>query len=307
MGTTGHDHTGVPRGGETGGVDVDGAADELYRLAPEDFTARRDQLAGAMRAGGDRAGAASVRALRRPTTSAWLVNQLVHDDAPGLAALHDLAEALRAAQGALDAPELRQLAPRRHEVIAGLVERARQVAQAAGREVGGPVLEEVRRTLEAAVADVAADAAVRSGRLVAPLSYSGLGEVDLTGATAATARSAPPTSEPADAIRRRRQRSGEAGSAASAPGVRGDDAEAVLVTARRALEGAQAEDAQASEAADAAVARADELAQALDEAKRVAKEAKVAADRAAAARIAAEDRVTAAQRVRRQAEPEDRT
>ena len=52
-------------------------ADDLYRLAPEDFTAARDAAAKQARADGDRDGAAALKALRRPTVSAWLLNALV--------------------------------------------------------------------------------------------------------------------------------------------------------------------------------------------------------------------------------------
>ncbi|MCW2667516.1 MAG: hypothetical protein JWN57_2478, partial [Frankiales bacterium] len=51
--------------------------EDLYALPPEEFTAARDAAARQARADGDRAGAAALKALRKPTAPAHLVNLLV--------------------------------------------------------------------------------------------------------------------------------------------------------------------------------------------------------------------------------------
>jgi hypothetical protein len=165
-------------------VQLEEIAEELYGLLPEDFTAERDRRAGQLRAAGDREQAAAVKALRRPAVPAWLVNALVRHRAEDVEQVLALGESLRAAQAGLDAARLRELGRRRQDLLGVLRRQARDLAVELGRPVGATVLEEVEATLQAAVADQAAAEAVRTGRLTAPLSYAGFGEVDLTDAVA---------------------------------------------------------------------------------------------------------------------------
>ena len=52
------------------------ALDDLYAADPDTFVALRKQLVTDLRAAGDRAGANELKAARRPSTSAWALNQL---------------------------------------------------------------------------------------------------------------------------------------------------------------------------------------------------------------------------------------
>jgi hypothetical protein len=160
-------------------------AGELYGLPPAEFTAARDDRAGQARAAGDREAAAQIRKLTRPTLSAWLVNQLVRASGPLMSRLFELGQSLHDAQRQLDGDRLRELAVERRQVIAELMPEASRVAAAAGVAVSGSALDEVRATLEAALADADARAAVSAGQLTRPISYAGLGEVDLTSALVA--------------------------------------------------------------------------------------------------------------------------
>ena len=54
--------------------------DALYALPLERFTPERDALAKDLAADGDRAGAARVKALRKPVVAAWAVNALARED-----------------------------------------------------------------------------------------------------------------------------------------------------------------------------------------------------------------------------------
>jgi hypothetical protein len=171
-------------------VELDDVADRLYALPPEDFTAARG--AAAKEAGGKELRDA-VKALRRPTVSAWLVNRLATeqpdllDDV--LALGPELAEAQREGQG----EALRALGQQRRELVAAVT---RTAVDGAGRTVTAQVRTEVEQTLEAALADPASADAVRSGRLVRALAYAGFGGVDLEGAVAVPAkrrRTAAPT------------------------------------------------------------------------------------------------------------------
>lgn len=166
-------------------------ADELYGLTPAEFTAAREERARAARAAGRSADAAAIRKLARPTTSAWLVNQLGRDAAGRLGRLFEVAEALQEAQRTLAGDRLRELSAQRRHVVTDLVPVAAGLAAEAGQRASAAVLAEVRATLEAALADEGARDAVRSGRLTKALSYAGLGEVDLTAAVAVPTRKRP--------------------------------------------------------------------------------------------------------------------
>lgn len=160
-------------------------ADELYALAPAEFTAARDERARQVRAAGQRDEAAEIKKLARPTASAWLVNQLARTATAQMTHLYELAEELQEAQRALAGDRLRELSVQRRQLVNDLLAATSDLAERAGQPASPAVLGEVRATLEAALADADARAAVRSGRLTKALAYAGLGEVDLAAALAA--------------------------------------------------------------------------------------------------------------------------
>lgn len=164
---------------------IDAAAEELYSVRPAEFIAARDTRAKEARSGGDEDLYAQIKALRRPSAAAWLVNLLARSD-EGLEEFRDLSHRLRDAQTRLDAPTMKELGQERTRVVAGMVARAVTLAKSADPQYrdSEPVRDQVTATLTAAVADPTAEAAVTSGRLVSPLSYAGFGEVDLTDAVA---------------------------------------------------------------------------------------------------------------------------
>ena len=164
---------------------IDAAAEELYAVLPAQFIAARDALAKEVRSGGDEGLYAQIKALRRPSAAAWLVNRLARSD-EGFEQFSDLSHRLRDAQTHLDAPTMKELGQERTRVVAELVERAVALAKDADPQYRdtATVRDQVTSTLTAAVADPTAEAAVTSGRLVSPLSYAGFGEVDLTDAVA---------------------------------------------------------------------------------------------------------------------------
>ena len=161
---------------------LDEVAAELYGLLPDEFTAARNERSRAAR-GEDRDLAARINDLRRPSPPAWLVNQLVRHRPDDVDALLELGAELRAAQDDLDAPQLAQLTKQRRQLVSALARAAGSLADELGNPVRGPVLDEVAQTLQAALSDVAATAAVRTGRLVRSLEAVGV-DVDLEGAVA---------------------------------------------------------------------------------------------------------------------------
>jgi hypothetical protein len=173
-------------------VDLETVADELYGLQPAEFTSARDAQATAARKAGDRELAAAIKGLRRPTTSAWLANLLARTRSDQVAELLDMGEALRQAQASLSGDDLRRLSGQRHRVVSALAQEARRAAYEQGERVSDAVQQELEGTLEAALADPRAGEALQAGRLTSALSYSGLGEVDLSSVVSlGTARKQP--------------------------------------------------------------------------------------------------------------------
>lgn len=171
-------------------MDLSSAADELYAVPPAAFTARRDALVKQARAAGEAELAREVKALRRPTVAAWLVDRLALDGERGLEDLLALGERLREAQSRLDGALMRQLAEERNRLADDLASRAVDLggAPGSGEAPSATSLEQAREevveTLRAAVADPRAGLAVASGHLTKALSYAGFGEVDITAAVA---------------------------------------------------------------------------------------------------------------------------
>ena len=160
--------------GQDDGIDVGTVADALYGLLPSEFTAQRDARAAEARRSGDRALAGDIKKLRRPTTGAWLANLLVRERPDEVAQLLELGAALRQAQSALAAGDLRKLSQERHRRLGDLEKEGRDLADRHGQPVSAVVAQELSATLEAALADPGAADALRAGRLTTGLHYSGL-------------------------------------------------------------------------------------------------------------------------------------
>jgi hypothetical protein len=161
-------------------ADADAALDEiaieLYALSPERFTAARNARA----ATSDRELGARVKALRKPTVAAWAVDRLAREGQ--LAEALELAAALRDAQDDLDAAELSRLGRQRRALVAALATQAVELAKDAGVAVSGAARDDVEKTINAAVLDAAAAAAVMTGRLVKPLEAGAFEPDDLADA-----------------------------------------------------------------------------------------------------------------------------
>ena len=154
------------------------AADRLYGLTLAEFTPARDALVKEHKA--DKDLAAALKALKKPSLAAWVVNLLVRRDAAQVDQVLVVGAALRQAQADLDGAELRQLTRQRRQLTAAVTAQARGLAAEHGQRVTQAVADQVEATLTAAMVDPAAAAAVRTGLLVNALRSTGLGELDLT-------------------------------------------------------------------------------------------------------------------------------
>src|SRR6185437_4179733 len=80
-------------------------ADELYALPLDRFTPERDARAKAAK--GDKDLVAALKALRKPSLAAWVVNLLVRREAGQVEQVLAIGAALREAQEGMDGAELR--------------------------------------------------------------------------------------------------------------------------------------------------------------------------------------------------------
>ncbi len=160
-------------------------ATELYALAPGGFVTARESRAAELRSGDEPELARQVRALRKPSTAAWVVNHLVRADPDQVQQVVDLGAAMRAAQEGMDGDQLRELTRQRRQLTAAVTTRARALAAEAGTRVSDAVATQVEATLTAAMIDDEAGRAVRAGVLVGALEATGVDPADVASVVAA--------------------------------------------------------------------------------------------------------------------------
>lgn len=158
-------------------------ADRLYALGLADFTPARDARAKELKSE-DKDLAARVKALKKPSLAAWVVNLLVRHETGQVEQVLAVGEALRQAQQDMSGDELRALTRQRRQLTAAVTTRARGLAKQHGVKVTGTVSDQVEATLTAAMIDPGCARAVRSGQLVSALAATGVGDVDLARAVA---------------------------------------------------------------------------------------------------------------------------
>ena len=278
-------------------------ADELYALPLDRFTPERDARAKAAK--GDKDLVAALKALRKPSLAAWVVNLLVRREAGQVEQVLAIGAALREAQEGMDGAELRALTRQRRQLTSAVTDQARTLAREEGLKVTQSVADQVEATLTAAMLDPACAQAVRSGLLTAALRSTGVDEVDVASAVAlpeALGFSASPTTAeepappelhvvPGDDVARRREEAEEALAEAERT-VRTTDKE--LRSARKAAEKLQARSLQLQSEIDelrrrlaGREAKAEETDEELAEAEEAQSEAEAAQADAVRARDAA--------------------
>jgi hypothetical protein len=149
-------------------------AADLYGLPLEEFTTTRDELAKELRKAGKKEAADEVKALRKPTVSAWTVNQLARRHPQELKALVKAGDEMRKAQRAAvggRGPQALRDATRSHR------ERLDDLTSTARHELGadGATLQRVAQTLRGASVDKEASKALLSGTLTADFEQAGFG------------------------------------------------------------------------------------------------------------------------------------
>jgi hypothetical protein len=258
------------------------AVAQLYASDPDAFTERRGILVAQARAAGEISAAKSIARLRKPTRSAWVVNQLVRAE-PGVPSrLAALGDELRAAEGSLAGAKIRELSQARRQLIDALV---RQALTMAGQDSPPAALrEEITATFAAALADPQVAEQLAAGTLVHAERRAGFGyggQATPTPVPSPAGRPPVPVAEAAEAA---------AAATAPVPPARARaeaeveaEVEAAAAATARAVEAAAAAAVRAEcEAAAAAAAKAErERRRAIAEAEQAVADASQAADAAA--------------------------
>jgi len=279
-------------------VDLDSAADELYAGSREDFTPRRKELAKAAKTAGEQKVAAAIDKLAKPTTSAWLANQLARDADSDVDQVGELGDALREAHANLAGADLKALSQKRTQLVNTLVRQA-------GKLNGAALTESVTRELEEIFTTAVADADVARVLLAGRLTSA----KDLAATVAAwpeVSGDRTPVARPAKPKRAPKELSGKEKAAQDA---KVDKARGELDDARNAVKEAEADRAeeerilaQAQRVADEATEEVRRVYEELDAAENREKEARKRVGSASRSVKDAERRASQAWRLVQQAE-----
>ena len=117
-------------------------ADELYGLPLAEFTPARDARAKELK-GTDLA--PRVKALRKPSTAAWVVNLLVRRETEQVDQVLAVGAALREAQASMSGEELRALTRQRRQLTAAVTTQARRTAREEGTKVTDVAFDDDKR------------------------------------------------------------------------------------------------------------------------------------------------------------------
>jgi hypothetical protein len=152
--------------------DVEGEIDGLQALPLANFVAARNALAARLGIAGRDGDAARVKSLKKPSASAWAVNQLLFAAPKVLAALRAAGDRLR--DKAVDRPSAMGA---RRDALAAARKKVEELLVAGGHAAPPDVLRRISSTLEAVVAWGNAPGRPAVGRLTQDLSAPGFDEI----------------------------------------------------------------------------------------------------------------------------------
>ena len=170
-------------------IDTESEIDRLYSVPVEEFTALRKEIATSLRAEGQDEDAERIPKLKKPSVSAWLVNQLARTKELDVQRLLRSGEALEQAQRALLAGNARDFEAARREEATAV-----SLLKAAAKEIlpnaTAATLDRVTQTLRSATS-AAARSELKAGRLVEDLEPPGFEAFSATSTSPANKTSNP--------------------------------------------------------------------------------------------------------------------
>ena len=144
---------------------ADDELDRVYGLPLEEFTKARNDAAKRLSDDGDAEGAKDVKAAKKPTRPAWIVNRLARDEPKKVESLLKAGERLREVSeqvvaGEADPDQLRMTAAAEQREVDALLRAAGGIEGASSAS-----LDRVGETLQAAAGDTELAETIRAGRL----------------------------------------------------------------------------------------------------------------------------------------------
>src|SRR5262252_5215787 len=122
---------------------IEDETDELFKLPLTEFTVARNALAARLKKAGNRDEAERVKALAKPTLSAWAVNQLYWTYADAFK------ELIAAGKRFGKSGDMRELLNARREAISVLTRHAAELLRNAGHNPTPDIIRRITTTLEA--------------------------------------------------------------------------------------------------------------------------------------------------------------
>ena len=251
------------------------ALDEVYVGDFEGFVARRDALAKQLKADGDEDAAAGVKALKKPSRTAWAVNQFAAHGKKLRTELLKAGTALREAQEGLvsgdgDREALLKARDRERAAVGSALEAITALAADAGPELNTAATDRVRQTLHAIALDDDVREQFESARLTTDHEASGLGGGFAAGGGSAPApkrkgKGTDKRQKAAEQKRRAREELKSAEAEAAKLGRELEAAELDVEEATKAAERAQGDLKRANKERDRARAAADKATDRVDE------------------------------------------
>jgi hypothetical protein len=230
-------------------ADEESQLDNLYAAPLDQFVKVRNEIAGQLKKDGDEAAAARVAALKKPSVSAWTINQLARSGSLDLQRLIKAGEALELAQRrAMSGQDWGGFEEARRDEAAA-ISLLRTAAKEVLRAASPAVLDRIISTLRAGVATPEGRTLLKQGRLTEDLEPTGFGSFGGMSASIAPEKPGARKSPAATAqgkIESLRKRLAKADVEAKARETEADDledqardAEAIAAKARKAAERAR--------------------------------------------------------------------
>jgi len=156
------------------GSDIGAEIDALFQVSLAEFTGARNALAKQLKNEGRALDAERVKALAKPSSPAWAVNQLYWQDPKAIERLLTLGERIRKAQtGQLRNADLRALLEEKKQMTTALLAKASAILEEAGQAASADSMRRVSATLESLAAWGDTEGVPRAGRLTVDLDPPG--------------------------------------------------------------------------------------------------------------------------------------
>jgi hypothetical protein len=204
----------------------------IFAAPLDEFTSARNALAGELKGQGLKTEAEEVAALKKPTLSAWAVNQLARARAEEVGELLEVTDRIK---DAATPEDVRSGVAERHKRVRDLVDAARTILEDNGHAAGAGTLQQVMRTLYAAHSDDERKR-VAEGTLERPLESSGFEAapgLSLDVESEATPEESPEHRELAEELAEARERAGHLDREAAKARLAADAADSEAAQARR--------------------------------------------------------------------------